>query len=146
MPYTLEQNGSAERENRTLMEAARSMLHSTKLPYKLWAEAVNTASYTLNRTGPTKIGDETPYELWTGKQAPTDHLKIFGTECFVHVPKQKRQKLDAKAVKGHLVGYCWDKDGYRIFISDRSDVVTSRDVIFKEEFTSCSAELSSSTD
>ena len=63
MPYTPEQNGSAERENRTLMEAARSMLHSTRLPYKLWAEAVNTASYILNRTGPTKNGEKTPYEV-----------------------------------------------------------------------------------
>ena len=64
MPHTPEQNGSAERENRILIEAARSMLQSKKLPNKLWAEAVNTAAYVLNRTGPTKIADKTPYELW----------------------------------------------------------------------------------
>lgn len=79
------------------------MLHSTQLKHKLWAEAVNTACYVLNRTGPTKNGDKTPYEAWVGKQAPTDHLKIFGTECFVHVPKQKRQQLDAKSVRGNLL-------------------------------------------
>jgi hypothetical protein len=121
MPYTPEQNGVAERDNRTLMEAARSMMQSTKLSQKLWAEAVNTSCYILNRTGPTKIDGVTPYELWTGKQAPIDHLRIFGTECFVHVPKQKRQKLDAKATKGNLVGYSGNKDGYRVYVPDKSD-------------------------
>src|SRR5437870_13732898 len=50
MPYTPEQNGAAERENRTLVESARSMIHAKGLPIKLWAEAVNTAAYVLNRT------------------------------------------------------------------------------------------------
>jgi hypothetical protein len=135
MPYTAEQNGSAERENRTLMEAARSMLLSTQLPNKLWAEAVNTAAYVLNRTGPTKVNDASPYELWTGKKAPIDHVKVFGTECFVHVPQVKRQKLDAKAEKGILVGYCDNKDGYRIYLPTKNDVIRSRDVIFMEECT-----------
>ena len=64
MPYTPEQNGSVERENRTLVETARSMLHSKQdLPRKLWAETVNTATYIINRTGPTKSSKETPYEL-----------------------------------------------------------------------------------
>lgn len=133
MPYTPEQNGSAERENRTLVEAARSMLQSTKLPNKLWAECVNTAAYVLNRTGPTKIVDKTPYELWNAKEASIDHLKVFGTECFVHVPKQKRQKFDAKSVKGYLVGYCGDRDGYRVYVPEQDDVIISRDVLFKEE-------------
>ena len=137
MPYSPEQNGAAERENRTLVEAARSMLQSKRaLPNKLWAEAVNTAVYILNRTGPTKVPDKTPYELWMGKQVPIDHVKIFGTECFVHVPKQKRQKLDAKSVKGYLVGYCGDKDGYRVYVPERDDVILSRDVVFLDELTS----------
>jgi len=83
MPYTAEQSGASERENRTLVEAARTMLQSTQLPKKLWAEAVNTAAYILNRTGPTKVADKTPYELWTGRQASVDHLKIFGTHYTV---------------------------------------------------------------
>lgn len=136
MPYTPEQNGAAERENRTLMEAARSMMQSTMLPQKLWAEAVNTSCYILNRTGPTKTDGVSPYELWTGKQAPVDHLKIFGTQCFVHIPKQKRQKLDAKAIKGYLVGYCGNKDGYRVYIPEKNDIALSRDVIFKDELPS----------
>lgn len=133
MPYTAEQNGSAERENRTLMEAARSMLLSKQLPNKLWAEAVNTAAYVINRTGPTKVDNVSPYELWTGKKMTIEHLKVFGTECFIHVPKQKRQKLDAKAEKGFLVGYCDNKDGYRVYAPVKDDVIRSRDVNFMNE-------------
>jgi hypothetical protein len=112
------------------------MMQSTKLSHKLWAEAVNTSCYILNRTGPTKIYGVTPYELWTGKQAPTDHLRIFGTECFVHVPKQKRQKLDVKATIGYLVGYSGNKHGYRVYVPDKKDIVLSIDVIFRDELPS----------
>jgi hypothetical protein len=62
-----------------------------------------------------------------------DHLKIFGTECFVHVPKQRRQKLDAKSIKGYLVGYCDNKDGYQVYVPEQDTVILSRDVIFKDE-------------
>jgi transposase len=133
MPYTPEQNGAAERENRILVEAARSMLQTKSLPQKLWAEAVNTAAYILNLSGPTKVDDKTPFELWHGKTATTTHLKIFGTECYVHIPKQCRRKLDAKAVKGYLVGYTDDHHGYRVYLSGDDDVVLSRDVMFLNE-------------
>ena len=97
MPYTNEQNGTAERENRTLVEAARSMLQAKQLLNKLWAEALKTAEHVINRTGHTKVADKTPYELWYGKPTPTDHFNVFGTECYEHVHKQRHQKWNAKA-------------------------------------------------
>ena len=134
MPYTSEQNGAAERENRTLVESARSMLQAKKLPIKLWAEAVNTAAYVLNRTGPTPVAGKSPYELWYKKESPDiSHLKVFGSNCYVHVPKQKRKKWDPKSVKGILVGYCDNKDGYRVYIPGQNKVIRSRDVIFAPE-------------
>ncbi|UYV76010.1 hypothetical protein LAZ67_13002124 [Cordylochernes scorpioides] len=141
MPYTPQQNGSAERENRTLIEAARSMIYAKNMSLKLWAEAVNTATYVLNRTGPTQIEGKTPYELWFDKKPAVDHLRIFGTECFVHVPDEKRRKLDAKSEKGILVGYCSNKDGYRIWMPNSNKVVTSRDVIFKETIPTFSLDI-----
>ncbi|UYV71898.1 hypothetical protein LAZ67_9000983 [Cordylochernes scorpioides] len=141
MPYTPQQNGSAERENRTLIEAARSMIYAKNMSLKLWAEAVNTATYVLNRTGPTQIEGKTPYELWFDKKPAVDHLRIFGTECFVHVPDEKRRKLDAKSKKGILVGYCSNKDGYRIWMPNSNKVVTSRDVIFKETIPTFSLDI-----
>lgn len=134
VPYTPEQNGTAERENRTVVEAARSMLFSrSDLPQYLWAEAINCATHVLNRTGPSKVENKTPYELWFGKKANVDYLKIFGTDCFVHIPKEKRQKLDRKAYKGHFVGYTENVLGYRVWIPELRDIVVSRDVLFKDE-------------
>ncbi|KMQ86059.1 retrovirus-related pol polyprotein from transposon tnt 1-94 [Lasius niger] len=133
MPYTPEQNGAAERENRILVESSRTMIHTKSLPVKLWAEAVNTAAYILNRTGPTPVKQKSPIELWNKKPVKIDHLKIFGTECFVHLPKQKRQKFDQKSIKGFLVGYCGEKDGFRVWLPKMNKIECSRNVIFKPE-------------
>ncbi|GFT78894.1 retrovirus-related Pol polyprotein from transposon TNT 1-94 [Trichonephila clavipes] len=68
MPYTPQQNGAAERENRTIVECARSIIYAVNLPLKLWAEAVNTSVYVLNRVGPTSVKDKSPYEPWFPKK------------------------------------------------------------------------------
>lgn len=134
VPYTPEQNGVSERENRTILEAARSMLHSNSdLPTFLWAEAMNTAVHVINRTGPTRNGNKTPFELWFNKVPNIDNLKVFGTECFYHVPKEKRRKLDKKSEKGYLVGYLENCKGYRVYVPNKKDVILSRDVLFKPE-------------
>ena len=134
VPYTPEQNGIAERENRIIVEAARSMIYSrSDLPLFLWAEAMNTAVNVINRTGPTKQPNKTPYELWYGKLPTVKDLKIFGTECFVHIPAEKRRKLDKKALKGYLVGYIEDGKGFRVYVPSMRDVLLSRDVLFKSE-------------
>ncbi|KAG8173265.1 hypothetical protein JTE90_010175 [Oedothorax gibbosus] len=144
MPYTPEQNGSAERENRTIVESARSMLHSKDLTVRLWAEAFNTAVHVLNRTGPTSVKDKTPYELWKSKETPPciSHFRVFGTECMVHVPIQKRRKWDKKSNKGFFVGYSGEKDGYRIYMKEKDQVILSRDVIFREELAAPDGEVS----
>lgn len=78
VPYSPEQNGSAEREMRTMVESARTMLHAKNLPIKLWAEAINTAVYILNRTGTSSVEGLSPFELWFGRQPDLNHLKVFG--------------------------------------------------------------------
>lgn len=130
-PYSPEINGFVERDNRTVVEAARSMLHSRgNLPQSLWAVLTNSSVYILNRTGNSGDKDKTPYELWFAKKPYIKNLRIIGCECFVHTPKQKRRKMDCKATKGILVGY--DYGGYRIWIPGRGTLVRSRDVIFNE--------------
>lgn len=132
--YTPQQNGVAERENRILIEAARSMIYSkSQLPLNLWAEAINTAAYIINRTGPSKQSGKTPFDIWFGKTSNIDNLKVFGTECFVHIPDQKRRKLDKKSVKGFLVGYIENGKGFRVYVPSVKDVILSRDVVFKTE-------------
>lgn len=131
MPYTPEQNGCSERENRTLVEAARTVMNSGSFEQRLWAELVNAVAYVLNRTGPSRTENKAPYELWHGKKPKISHLRILGCTAYVHVPKQKRRKLSMKALKGRLIGYDND-DGYRIWC-DNNNLIRSRDVIFDEK-------------
>jgi transposase InsO family protein len=132
-PYTPQQNGSAERDNRTIVEAARTLLHAhDELPKILWAEMVNTAAYILNRTGVSAVAKKSPYEIWFGKKPAIKHLRVIGTTCYVHVPDQKRRKLDKKAIKCVLIGYDND-DGYRVWHKDSNSVYRSRDVVFDKE-------------
>jgi len=106
MPYSPQQNGCSERENRTLVEAARAMrLAHTELPQALWAQLIQTAEYVLNRTAPTCVKGKSPYEVWYNKKPKITHLRVFGCTAYVHVPDQRRKKMDTKAEKGILVGY-----------------------------------------
>lgn len=70
MTDTPQQNGAAERENRTVIEAARSMVHHKNFPINLWAEAFNTAVYVLNHTALTPVKNKTSQDLWYGTSTP----------------------------------------------------------------------------
>ncbi len=130
MPYT--QNGSCERENRTVVETARAMMHAHgNIPQGLWAEMINTATYVLNRTGPSSVSGKSPQELWSGKRPNIKHLRIIGCTCYAHIPKPNRKKMDRKAVKGILLGYD-NNDGYRIW-TNGNKLIRSRDVVFHED-------------
>ena len=131
VPYTPQQNGKAERLNMTLLDKVRAMLADSGLPQELWGEAVITANYLRNRS-PVTGKDKTPWELFTGNQPDVSNLKIFGCKAYVHVPKEKRSKLDFKSEAGIMVGYgSPSTKGYRIFMPD-GGIVVSRDVIFDE--------------
>lgn len=131
-PYTPEQNGRSERDNRTIVESARTMLTAKSLPKFLWAEAVNTAVYILNRIPTKRNLQQTPYELWNGRKPFVGHLRIFGSDAFAHVPKQCRSKFDDKARKVILVGYQGESTNYRLFDPVNRKVFVSRDVTFNE--------------
>ena len=133
MPSTHEQSGAAEQENRTVVESARSMYQASRLPKELWAEACNTAVYIFNHTGPTPVEGKVPLELCTGSYATLGHLHVLVTECYVHIPKQKRHKWDQKSKLGRLVRYMAEKYGYRIWIPNERNSVLSRDVAFKPQ-------------
>ena len=82
-PYSPQQNGVVERKNRTIMSCVRSMMKEKRLPLELWAEAVNTYVYVLNRSFTKSLLDSTPYEKWSGRKTLVDHLRVFG--LVVHV-------------------------------------------------------------
>ena len=99
VPYTPEQNGTAERLNRTLMERARAMLSDAELPKELWAEAVNTANYIRCRS-PAAKKLRTPWELFFGQKPDVSHMRTFGATAYSHIPEEKRQKLDNRSIRG----------------------------------------------
>lgn len=137
--YNPQQNGRAERENRTLVDHARCMLYAKGLPKELWAEAVNTAVHTLNRI-PATGEDKTPYEKWFNKRPSVKHLRVFGTTCYTLIPKQLRKKWEAKSRKGKLVGYTDTDKNFRIWDEERRRVDICRDVKFDD-----TSELSNTT-
>ncbi|KAL0316378.1 UNVERIFIED_CONTAM: Retrovirus-related Pol polyprotein from transposon TNT 1-94 [Sesamum radiatum] len=98
--YNPQQNGVSERKNRTVMEMARSMLQEKHLPKAFWAEAVYTAVYLLNRCPTKAVQNMTPIEAWSGKKPSAKHLRVFGSICYVHIPTEKRHKLEEKTEKG----------------------------------------------
>lgn len=86
IPYTPQHNGVVERKNRTIMNLARSMLHEKELPNFLWAEAVSTTVYTLNRSPTKALVNQTPLHAWTGTKPFVSHMKTFGCIAYGLVP------------------------------------------------------------
>ncbi|GKC08950.1 putative ribonuclease H-like domain-containing protein [Tanacetum coccineum] len=102
---TPQQNGVAERMNRTLIEAARTMLADSHLPTTFWAEAVNTACYTFNRVRVTKPQNKTPYELLFGHKPILSYIRPFGCHVTILNTLSPLGKFDGKSDEGFLVGY-----------------------------------------
>lgn len=96
---------------------------------------MNRVTYVINRTGPSRVENKSPYESWNRKKPNVASLKTIGSSCYTHIPKQKRQKLSKKAYKGILVGYD-NVDGHRVWAATENNkywLVRSRDVIFVEK-------------
>ena len=109
--HTLQQNGLAERMNRTLMDKVRCMLLYSKLPKSLWAEALNATCYLVNRSPSTAIECKTLIELWPGRVADYSKLRIFGCVAYAHV---KQGKLEPRALRCRFLGYPDGVKGYRL--------------------------------
>lgn len=129
--YTPQQNGKAERFNRSLMEKVTAVMFASKFEKALWAEAAATVTYAMNRTaraGKTK----TPHELWCGTRPSVAHMRTFGCAAYVLTPAKFRRKLDPRGRKGVFVGYEPNSKAYRVWVDGK--IVISGDVLFDESF------------
>lgn len=132
-PYIHQQNGCAEREIRTLVNSARSMLIARNVPNYLWPEAVKTASYVLNRTLSKQNDNSTAYEKWFNRKPEVKHLRVFGSAAYLHVPKEKQSsKFNARSIKLLFVGYEGESRNYRLYDKITKRIHVSSDVTFIE--------------
>ncbi|GJT60647.1 retrovirus-related pol polyprotein from transposon TNT 1-94 [Tanacetum coccineum] len=132
LQITPQQNGVAERKNRTLIEAARTMLADSLLPTVFWAEAVNTACYVLNRVLVTKPHNKTPYELIIGRPPSISFMRPFGCPVTILNTLDPLGKFDGKAEEGFLVGYSVNSKAFRVFNSQTRKVKENLHVNFLE--------------
>ncbi|GJR03433.1 putative ribonuclease H-like domain-containing protein [Tanacetum coccineum] len=112
---TPQQNGVAERRNRTLIEAARTMLADSKLPTTFWAEAVNTACYVQNRVIIVKPHNKTPYELFRGRTPALSFMRPFGCHVSILNTLDHLGKFDGKSDDGFFVGYSLTSKAFRVY-------------------------------
>ena len=137
-PYTPQQNGIAERKNRTLVEMVNAMLSYSGLSKGYWGEAMLTACYILNRV-PNKRNKITPYELWKQRKPNLNYLKVWGCRAIVKVPEPKRKKLGERGIECVFLGYAENSKAYRFLVIESNDsysvntVIESRDAIFQED-------------
>ena len=130
MAYTSQQNGVAERMNRTLTERIRVMLRTTGLPNSLWAESAKIACYIVNRSSSTAIKLKTRMEMWTGKSVDYSYLHAFWCHVYVMYNVQEITKLDLKSKRYIFLWYADGVKGYRLWDPTAHKIVISRDVIF----------------
>jgi hypothetical protein len=117
------------------MEVVKTMIHDQYLPMCLWAEAAMTSVYVQNQLSHNALGFKTPEEMFTRKKPEVSHLKIFGCLVFIHISKEKRNKLEPSGKKGIFVGYCEVSKAFRIYIPSHHHIDISRDMTFDEDAT-----------
>ena len=134
--YTPQQNGVAERMNRTLKDLVRAMLHHKRVSHEFWAEALSTATYIRNRVTSRGLPpNTTPFLLWFGRKPNVSHLRVFGSKCWYKVPDAKLRNLDSRACDAVMIGYASNHKAYKLWDVNKNEVVVSRDVLFDEKST-----------
>ncbi|GKD37265.1 retrovirus-related pol polyprotein from transposon TNT 1-94, partial [Tanacetum coccineum] len=131
-PYTPEQNGVAERRNRTLIEAARIMLSGSVFSKQYWTEAVATACYTQNRSTIVKRHLKTPYEIFRKRIPNINFLHVFGCPVYIHNHKDHLGKFDKKADDGYFLGYSLVSKAFRVFNTRRQQTEETYHITFDE--------------
>ena len=115
------------------MEVARAMLHDQDIPMHLWAEAVKIVVNVQNCTPHRVLENKTPEEVFSGKKPEVSHFRIFSCPIYIHIPKEKRTKLDPSGRNGIFVGYSEISKNYRIYFPIFKNIDINRDVTFDKD-------------
>ena len=132
-PGTPQQNGVAERRNRTLMGMVRSLISRSKLPGFLWGEALKTANYILNRV-PTKSVSKTPFELWTSRMPTFNHFHVWGCKAEARFYNPHERKLDPRTSSCYFIGYPEKSKGFKFYCpQSHTRIQETHNAIFLED-------------
>jgi hypothetical protein len=127
-PHNSEQNGMAERSNRTVMDGARTVLDESGLPKRFWNFAVTFVAYSRNRSPSSMTGNKTPIELFLKQKPSVSHMHPFGCRLQALIPSVNRSKLSSKTEKGKLLGYLSDHKGYIVWSEMSKKILKVRDI------------------
>jgi transposase InsO family protein len=122
VPYNTHQNGVAERKNRTICEAMKAMMFDQDLLNYLWAEATSIVVYIQNRCPHVILKEKAHEEVFLEIKPEVGHLRIFGCPVYIHVPKEKRTKMEPSCKKGVFVGYSENSKVYRIYVPGQRQI------------------------
>jgi transposase InsO family protein len=131
-PYTPQQNEVAERNNRTLIEMATTMLDEYKTSDQFWVESINTACHATNRLYLHMLVKKTSYELLTGNEPNVNYFLVFGSKCYILQKRSKSSKFAPNTYEGVLLGYDSNSHVYRVFNVTTGCVETTCDAVFDE--------------
>lgn len=131
--YTPQQNGVAERANRTLVEMARCLMIQAKLPDSLWAESINTATFLRNRCPTKALENKTPFEAWFDEKPYVGFLRIIGSKAIALNKSGQHKKFGPKGHEYILVGYSQESKAYRLWRQGSRTIIKARDVKFFEK-------------
>lgn len=130
--YTPQQNGIAERKNRSIMNMVRCMLFGMKVPLRFWTEATQYAVHILNQSPTAILGEVTPSEKWSNHKPSVEHLRVFGCLAYAMVPYDKRTKLEEKSIMCVMFGVSKESKAYRLYDPTTKKIIISKDVKFDE--------------
>jgi hypothetical protein len=133
VPHNPQQNGVAERKNRSIEETVKALLNDQVLSMFLWGEVVVTTIYVHNRSIHYILKDMTLEEAFSGKKPNVENLRIFGCLVYSDIPNDKRNKLEPSGKKEIFMGYNESSKAYRIYILEQHNFEVSRDMTFNKK-------------
>ena len=131
-PHAHQQNGSAERKHRHIVEVGLSLLAHASMPLKYWDEAFITATYLINHSPSKVIGNSTPLERLYNQKPNYNSLKFFGCACYPNLRPYNQHKLEFRSTQCVFLGYSNLHKGYKCLEVSSGCIYISRDVVFDE--------------